>query len=135
MSSESGDVVVPQPQDLRSEFHSELDSIRSEAPRVEENLRAADARAVAALPLPLGLLEYFASDNLSVSAPVLAAASLDAGLCPPRKRSGGCLGAPVAPRRAPAAISLHLLTADGHGHGRTVTVHYLYGRTVAGRVR
>jgi hypothetical protein len=54
-----------------------LDSIRSEASEVEENLRAAAARAVAALPLPLGLLEYFASDTLSVSAPVLAAASLD----------------------------------------------------------
>ncbi|MFL6829202.1 MAG: sensor histidine kinase, partial [Sphingomicrobium sp.] len=56
-----------------------LESIRSEAPNVEEHLRAAAARAVAALPLPLGLLEYFAADRLSVSAPVLAAASLDAG--------------------------------------------------------
>lgn len=56
-----------------------LDSIRVEAPNVEENLRAAAARAVAALPLPLGLLEYFASDALTVSAPVLAAASLDQG--------------------------------------------------------
>jgi len=55
-----------------------LDAIRSEGPRVEERLRAAAARAVAALPLPLGLLEYFASDTLTVSAPVLAAATLDA---------------------------------------------------------
>ena len=55
-----------------------LDSIRSEAATVDEHLRAAAARAVAALPLPLGLLEYFASDRLSVSAPVLAAAKLDA---------------------------------------------------------
>lgn len=55
-----------------------LDAIRSEAPRVEEPLRAAAARAVAALPLPLSLLEYFASDTLTVSAPVLAAATLDA---------------------------------------------------------
>ena len=54
-----------------------LDSIRSEAGNVDEHLRAAAARAVAALPLPLGLLEYFASDRLSVSAPVLAAATLD----------------------------------------------------------
>jgi signal transduction histidine kinase len=54
-----------------------LDAIRSEAVQVEENLRAAAARAVAALPLPLGLLEYFATDALSVSAPVLAAATLD----------------------------------------------------------
>jgi hypothetical protein len=54
-----------------------LEAIREEAPRVEEGVRAATARAVAALPLPLGLLEYFASDSLSVAAPVLAAATLD----------------------------------------------------------
>ena len=54
-----------------------LAAIREEAPRVEEAVRAATARAVAALPLPLGLLEYFASDSLSVAAPVLAAATLD----------------------------------------------------------
>ena len=54
-----------------------LEAIRNEAHRVEEPLRAAAARAVAALPLPLGLLEYFASDSLSISAPVLAAATLD----------------------------------------------------------
>jgi hypothetical protein len=56
-----------------------LESIRSEALKVDESLRAAAARAVAALPLPLGLLECFAADRLAVSAPVLAAASLDAG--------------------------------------------------------
>jgi hypothetical protein len=55
-----------------------LESIRAEARGVEEPLRAAAARAIAALPLPLGLLEYFASDKLSVAAPVLAAATLDA---------------------------------------------------------
>lgn len=55
-----------------------LESIRAEAPHVDESLRAAAARAVAALPLPLGLLEYFASDQLTVSAPVLAAATLTA---------------------------------------------------------
>ena len=54
-----------------------LDSIRSDSGNVDENLRAAAARAVAALPLPLGLLEYFASDRLAVSAPVLAAATLN----------------------------------------------------------
>ena len=54
-----------------------LESIRAEAPAVEEALRAAAARAVAALPLPLGLLETFASDRLSVSAPILAAATLE----------------------------------------------------------
>ena len=54
-----------------------LDAIRREAGRVEEGTRAAAARAVAALPLPLGLLQYFATDSLAVSAPVLAAATLD----------------------------------------------------------
>ena len=54
-----------------------LEAIREEAPRVEDAVRAATARAVAALPLPLGLLEYFAADSLSVAAPVLAAATLD----------------------------------------------------------
>ena len=56
-----------------------LDTIRADGPNVDDNLRAAAARAVAALPLPLGLLECFASDRLAVSAPVLAAATLDAG--------------------------------------------------------
>ena len=53
-----------------------LESIRDDGPNVDENLRAAAARAIAALPLPLSLLEYFASDRLSVSAPVLAAWTL-----------------------------------------------------------
>ena len=54
-----------------------LHAIRSEAADVDEPLRAAAARAVAALPLPFGLLECFAADRLSVSAPILAAAKLD----------------------------------------------------------
>ena len=54
-----------------------LDEIRAGAGSVDEPLRAAAARAIAALPVPLGLLEIFAQDNLAVSAPVLAAASLD----------------------------------------------------------
>jgi hypothetical protein len=54
-----------------------IEEIRLDAAAVGEDLRAAAARAVAALPLPLGLLEYFASDSLAVSAPVLAAATLD----------------------------------------------------------
>jgi phospho-acceptor domain-containing protein len=54
-----------------------LESVRADAPSIDENLRAAAARAVAALPLPLPLLEYFASDRLTVSAPVLAAATLE----------------------------------------------------------
>jgi len=54
-----------------------LETIRADSSSVEESLRAAAARAVAALPLPLGLLECFIADRLSVSAPVLAAASLE----------------------------------------------------------
>ena len=53
-----------------------LDTIRADAPSIDENLRAAAARAVAGRPLPFGLLEYLVSDRLSVSAPVLAAATL-----------------------------------------------------------
>jgi hypothetical protein len=53
-----------------------LGAIRADAANVDENLRAAAARAVAALPLPFGLLEYFASDTLTVSSAVLAAARL-----------------------------------------------------------
>ena len=54
-----------------------LDEIRAGAGTVDEPLRAAAARGIAALPIPLGMLEIFARDNLAVSAPVLAAASLD----------------------------------------------------------
>ena len=54
-----------------------LEAIRNEGGSLDESLRAAAARAVAALPLPLGLLEYFSRDTLAVSAPVLAAATLD----------------------------------------------------------
>ena len=55
-----------------------LDAIRADAPNIDEELRAAAARAVAGRPLPIGLLEYLVSDRLSVAAPVLAAATLDA---------------------------------------------------------
>lgn len=55
-----------------------LDVIRADSARVDEPLRAAAARAIAALPLPLGLLECFVADRLAVSAPILAAATLDA---------------------------------------------------------
>jgi hypothetical protein len=56
-----------------------LEVIRTDASKVDDHLRAAAARAVAAFPLPLGLLEYFASDTLAISAPVLAAARLEPG--------------------------------------------------------
>lgn len=54
-----------------------LDAIRDDAPDIDEDLRAAAARAIAGRPLPMGLLEYLVSDRLAVSAPVLAAAALD----------------------------------------------------------
>jgi hypothetical protein len=54
-----------------------LHLVRSDLPRVDEALRAAAARAVAALPLPFDLVALFASDKLAVSAPVLAAARLE----------------------------------------------------------
>ena len=54
-----------------------LEAIRADAPQIDEGLRAAAARAVAGRPLPLGLLEYLVSDRLAVSAPVLAAATLE----------------------------------------------------------
>jgi len=57
-------------------FDQALETIRLDAANVDQPLRAAAARAVAPFPLPLGLLEYFASDLLDVSAPVLAAATL-----------------------------------------------------------
>lgn len=55
-----------------------LDAIRTEASEIDEDLRSAAARAVAGRALPIGLLEYLVSDKLAVSAPVLAAATLDA---------------------------------------------------------
>ena len=46
--------------------------------KVDETLARPRPRAQSPrLPLPLGLLEYFASDRLPVSAPILAAATLD----------------------------------------------------------
>jgi signal transduction histidine kinase len=54
-----------------------LESIRTDAEEIDEGLRAAAARAIAGRPLPFGLLEYLVSDRLAVSAPVLAAATLD----------------------------------------------------------
>jgi len=54
-----------------------LSVIKADGPRIDEPLRAAAARAIAALPLPLGLLQCFVEDELAVSAPILAAASLD----------------------------------------------------------
>src|SRR5687767_13203662 len=54
-----------------------LHLIRSDGLLVDDSLRAAAARAVAALPLPYELVALFASDTMAVSAPVLAAARLE----------------------------------------------------------
>src|ERR1043165_4396656 len=70
-------VARPGPNSASPAVAEALETIRSETSKVDENLRAAAARAVAALPLPIGLLECFAADKLTVSAPVLAAASLE----------------------------------------------------------
>jgi hypothetical protein len=51
--------------------------LRSDRPQVDDALRSAAARAVAALPLPYELVALFASDKLAVSAPMLAAARLE----------------------------------------------------------
>ena len=53
-----------------------LAAILTDAQGIEQNLRAAAARAVANPQLPLPLVILFAADSVAVSAPVLAAASL-----------------------------------------------------------
>src|SRR5215510_7278148 len=50
--------------------------ILSDAPSIDQPVRAAAARAVAKPQLPVALVIYFASDSVAVSAPVLAAAAL-----------------------------------------------------------
>ena len=52
-------------------------AIRTDGAQVAETLRAATARAIAGLPVPLLLLEVFAADRLAVAAPLLAAVALD----------------------------------------------------------
>ena len=53
-----------------------LEVILTEAPHIDQQLRAAAARAVARPQLPVALVILFAIDTVAVSAPVLAAASL-----------------------------------------------------------
>lgn len=53
-----------------------LAEVRVEAPEVDEQLRAAAARAIARPQLPTELVAAFAADSVTVSAPVLAAVSL-----------------------------------------------------------
>src|SRR5690242_14632667 len=58
-------------------FSHALETIKLDARNVDQGLRASAARAIAPFPLPIGLLQYFASDALDVSAPILAAATLE----------------------------------------------------------
>ncbi|HET7816446.1 MAG TPA: histidine kinase dimerization/phospho-acceptor domain-containing protein [Sphingomicrobium sp.] len=53
-----------------------LAEVRAEAPAVDEQLRAAAARAIARPQLPTELVAAFAADSVTVSAPILAAVSL-----------------------------------------------------------
>lgn len=59
-------------------FDQAIAAVRSDAPSVDEQVRTAAARAIAALPAPLELVSAFAADRISVAAPVLAAARLTA---------------------------------------------------------
>lgn len=51
--------------------------IREQLSNVAEEVRAATARAISGLPVPMPLLEVFAADRLAVAAPLLAAMHLD----------------------------------------------------------
>lgn len=62
----------------RELFEEGIAEIRGGAPFVDEQVRMATARAIAPLPLPLELISSFAADEVSVAAPVLAAARLTA---------------------------------------------------------
>jgi hypothetical protein len=53
-----------------------LEVILADAPKIDQSLRAAAARAVARPQLPVALVIFFASDTVAVSAPVLASAGL-----------------------------------------------------------
>jgi hypothetical protein len=66
------------PDTRSSDFQAAVALLRIDAPEVDEPLRAATARSVAALPLPFELVLLFTQQGLKVAAPILAAASLDA---------------------------------------------------------
>lgn len=54
-----------------------LDAIAADSAQVDETVRAATARGIAGLQVPLPLLLLFAGDRLTVAAPLLAAVDLD----------------------------------------------------------
>ena len=59
-------------------FANAIEEIRAGSSAVEERVRSAAALSVASLPLPVELVAAFASDRLSVAAPILAGARLTA---------------------------------------------------------
>ena len=59
-------------------FADAIQEIRDASSSVEERVRSAAALSVASLPLPVELVAAFASDRLSVAAPILASARLTA---------------------------------------------------------
>ena len=61
-------------QDLLAEA---LATVQRDASQVEDNVRAATVRAIAGLPVSLGLLQIFVADRLAVAAPLLAGGALD----------------------------------------------------------
>lgn len=70
--SRAGEAVTPA-------VRQALQTVRSEAPEIDPQLRAAAARAIARPQLPVELVEIFAADALEVSASVLAAVELSPG--------------------------------------------------------
>jgi len=65
--------------DLSSDLARQaLEQVRTEGEQVDEQLRAAAARAVARPQLPTELVAAFAADSITVAAPVLSAVSLTA---------------------------------------------------------
>lgn len=58
-------------------FADAIAAIRDDVPAIGEELRAATARAISGLSVPMPLLQVFAADRLAVAAPLLAAMQLD----------------------------------------------------------
>ena len=86
-----------------------LEAIRTDAPRSTRACAPRQRARSRRLPLPLGLLEYFASDSLAVSAPVLAAATLEPAqwqaLARRRRRRDPAVHRDAPSRNLPAATA------------------------------
>jgi len=85
-----------------------LEAIRTDAAEVDEDLRAATARSIASLAVPSELIALFAQDSLKVSAPLLAAAQLEAG-----EWERVLSSAPMETQRFVRAIHPKLASMDG----------------------